>query len=138
MKASRPPPSWRRSHSCTVWWGTPNLPATSVTVSPSTWTARREVDAGPLGTYTLFQRDGCDVAGMMNPTARDYAGSPPPRWIACIAVDDAARTAARVADLGGTVLEPPSHVSGVGTICMFKDPVGALIYVMEPELAPTE
>ncbi len=97
---------------------------------------RREVDAGRLGTYTLFQRDGRDVAGMMNPTARDYAGSPPPRWIAYIAVDDAAKTAARVADLGGTVLEPPNHVPGVGTICMFKDPVGALIYVMEPEQAP--
>ena len=94
---------------------------------------RREVDAGPLGTYTLFQRDGRDVAGMMNPTARDYAGSPPPRWIAYIAVDDAAKTAARVAVLGGTVLEAPNHVKGVGTICMFKDPVGALIYIMQPE-----
>ena len=27
---------------------------------------RHEVDAGPLGTYTLFQHDGEDVAGMMN------------------------------------------------------------------------
>ncbi len=99
---------------------------------------RREVDAGPLGTYTVFQRDGRDVAGMMNPTATDYAGSPPPRWIAYIAVDDAAKTAARVGDLGGTVLEPPNRVPGVGTICMFKDPVGALIYVMEPEQTPAE
>lgn len=96
----------------------------------------REVDAGPLGTYTLFQRNGHDVAGMMNPTAHDYAGSPPPRWIAYIGVDDAAQTVARVADLGGTVLEPPNHVPGVGTICMFKDPVGALVYMMEPEQPP--
>lgn len=99
---------------------------------------RQEVDAGSLGTYTLFQRGGRDVAGMMNPTARDYAGSPPPRWIAYIAVDDAAETAARVTELGGMVLEPPSHVPGVGVICMFKDPVGALIYVMEPEQAPAD
>ncbi|KZS77831.1 VOC family protein [Mycobacterium persicum] len=99
---------------------------------------RREVDAGPLGTYTVFQCDGRDVAGMMNPTARDYAGSPPPRWIAYIAVDNAAKIAARVADLGGTVLEPPHHVSGVGTICMFKDPVGAVIYMMEPDRTPAE
>jgi uncharacterized protein len=80
---------------------------------------RREVDACPLGIYTLFQGDGRDVAGMMNPTARDYAGSPL-RWIAYIAVDDAAKTAARVTDLGGTVLEPPHHVPGLETICMFK------------------
>lgn len=51
---------------------------------------------------------------MMNPTARDDAGSPPPRWIVYIAVDDAARTA-RVRDLGGTVLDAPDHVEGVGT-----------------------
>ena len=28
----------------------------------------KEVDAGQFGTYTLFQKDGLDVAGMMNPT----------------------------------------------------------------------
>nr|WP_279637650.1 MULTISPECIES: hypothetical protein [Mycobacterium] len=56
--------------------------------------------------------------------------------MAYIAVDDAAKIVARVADLGGTVLEPPNHVSGVGTICMFEDPVGAVIYVMER--APAE
>lgn len=31
------------------------------------WT-RKEVDAGPFGMYTLFQKNGEDVAGMMNPT----------------------------------------------------------------------
>jgi predicted enzyme related to lactoylglutathione lyase len=29
----------------------------------------REVDAGTFGTYTLFHKDGEDIAGMMNPTA---------------------------------------------------------------------
>lgn len=94
---------------------------------------RYEVDAGDLGTYTVFQIDGDDVAGMMNPTARDYAGSPPPRWIAYIAVNDADEVAGQVTALGGTVLEPPNDVPGVGRICMFKDPVGALVYVMQPE-----
>jgi predicted enzyme related to lactoylglutathione lyase len=60
---------------------------------------RQKVDAGPLGTYTLFQLDGQDVAGMMNPTVHDYAGSPPPRWIAYIAVDDADRIATQVIEL---------------------------------------
>ena len=41
------------------------------------WT-RKEVDAGRFGIYTLFQKNGQDVAGMMNPThrARDRAGTP--------------------------------------------------------------
>ena len=31
------------------------------------WT-RKETDAGQYGIYTLFQKDGRDVAGVMNPT----------------------------------------------------------------------
>jgi predicted enzyme related to lactoylglutathione lyase len=94
---------------------------------------RHEVDAGPLGTYTLFRHGGDDVGGMMNPTARDYAGSPPPRWISYIAVADADATAARVHGLGGEVLEAPHDIPGVGRIAMFTDPTGALVYVMQPE-----
>jgi predicted enzyme related to lactoylglutathione lyase len=82
---------------------------------------RQEIDAGPLGTYTVFRLRGRDVAGMMNPTARDYGASPPPRWIGYIAVDDADRIAAQVPKLGGTVLEPPHGIPGVGRICMFQD-----------------
>ena len=84
-------------------------------------------------SYPLFRRDGQDVAGMMNPTARDYAGSPPPRWIGYIAVADADAIAAQVPDLGGTVLEEPHDIPGVGRISMFTDPTGALVYVMQPQ-----
>ena len=93
----------------------------------------RTVDAGPFGIYTLFQIDGRDVAGMMNPQAQDYTGLAPPRWIAYIAVDDADAIASRVVDLGGTVLETPQDVPGVGRICMFADPGGAHVYAMQPE-----
>lgn len=97
---------------------------------------RSEVDAGPLGTYTIFRRDGTDVAGMMNPTAPDYGGSPPPKWIAYIAVDDCDAVAARAVELGATLIEPPLDVAGVGRICMFRDVVGAQVYVLQPEAAP--
>lgn len=93
----------------------------------------QEVDAGPLGIYTLFRQGDRDVAGMMNPTARDYAGSPPPRWIGYISVEDADAIAAKVPELGGRILEEPHSVPGVGRICMFTDPIGALVYVMQPE-----
>lgn len=94
---------------------------------------RHEIDAGPLGTYTLFRQADKDIAGMMNPTARDYAGSPPPRWIGYIAVADADAVAGRVPELGGKMLEEPHDVPGVGRISMFADPTGALVYVMQPE-----
>jgi predicted enzyme related to lactoylglutathione lyase len=69
----------------------------------------------------------------MNPVAADYGASPPPKWIAYIAVEDCDATAARAAELGGTVVEPPQSIPGVGRISLLKDAVGALIYVMQPE-----
>ena len=39
------------------------------------WT-RNEMDMGPLGTYTIFQANGEDVAGMMDP-ATEFSRSRP-------------------------------------------------------------
>ena len=94
------------------------------------WT-RREVQAGPFGTYTIFQRDGEDVAGMMNPTI-DYTRSRPPNWYAYVAVDDVNVCATRVVQLGGTVIEPPHDVPGVGRICLLTDPMGVPLTLMTP------
>lgn len=47
---------------------------------------RKEVDAGPFGIYTLFQKNGQDVAGMMNPTP-DTPGKES-HWHFYIAVKD--------------------------------------------------
>lgn len=100
------------------------------------WT-RKEVDAGPLGIYTLFQKDGKDVAGMMNPTATDYEqASKPPRWNAYIAVDNIDEVTARITELGGRVLEPVNNVPGTGKISMIADPTGAMILLMQPEPMP--
>lgn len=95
-----------------------------------------EVDAGSLGTYTLFRRNGRDVAGMMKPLAPDYGGAPPPKWIAYIAVDDCDAIAQRAVELGGGLIEPPQTVPGVGRICLFRDVVGAQVYVMQPAQPP--
>ena len=92
---------------------------------------RRQVDAGPFGTYTLFQHDGKDVAGMMNPTI-DYTRSRPPSWYAYIAVDDVDACASRVEQLGGKIIEPPGDVPGVGRVCMLADPTGAVVRLMTP------
>lgn len=48
--------------------------------------ARREVDAGPFGTYTLFQVNESDIAGMMNPTSDSPAGGS--YWHTYFAVSD--------------------------------------------------
>ena len=98
------------------------------------WT-RHEVDAGPFGVYTLFQRNGKDIAGMMNPTT-DFSRSRGPAWNAYIAVDDVDICASRVAHLGGRLIVPPHDVPEVGRVCMLADPTGAVILLMTPVAVP--
>lgn len=87
------------------------------------WTIK-EVDAGPLGVYTLFQNHGQDVAGMMNPTV-DHTRKQGARWYAYVAVDDVDECARRVPQLGGQVLVPPHDIPGVGRASLIIDPNGA-------------
>lgn len=90
----------------------------------------REVDAGPFGTYTLFQQDGRDVAGMMNPTgAMPEQGS---YWHAYIAVEDVDACASRAAALGGSVLVAPHEVPQFGRVCAIADPTGAVTHLVQP------
>jgi len=90
----------------------------------------KEVDAGKFGVYTLFQKQGQDVAGMMNPTP-DTIGKGS-YWHSYIAVDDVDNCAKRVTTLGGKVLVPPHDVPDVGRICAVSDPTGAVAHLMQP------
>ncbi len=93
------------------------------------WT-RREVDAGRFGTYTLFQKNGRDIAGMMNPTPdTPEKGS---FWHSYISVDDADECARQAVSLGGTVVVHPHDVPDVGRICVVADPTGAIAHLMQP------
>jgi len=91
------------------------------------WT-KKEIDAGPMGIYTIFQQDGKDVAGMMNPTGPINK----PRWSAYIAVDNIDECVSKVEDLGGKVLAKPHDIADTGRVCMISDPVGAVICLMQP------
>lgn len=93
------------------------------------WT-RKEVDAGPFGIYTLFQRNGRDVAGMMNPTP-DTPGKGS-YWHSYIAVEDVEECARQAPLLGGSVVVPPHDVPDVGRVCVVADPTGAVAYLMQP------
>ena len=90
----------------------------------------RKVDAGEFGTYTLFQHQGQDIAGMMNPTP-DTPGEGS-YWHSYIAVEDIDNCAEQTVELGGKVLVLPHDVPGVGRICAVADPTGAVVYLMHP------
>ena len=91
----------------------------------------KQVDAGEFGTYTLFQKGGKDIAGMMNPTA-DTPGEGS-YWHSYIAVDDIDGCAEQTVSLGGKVLVQPHDVPDVGRVCVVSDPTGAIVHLMQPE-----
>jgi len=93
------------------------------------WTSK-QVDAGRFGTYTLFQKNGQDVAGMMNPTP-DTPGKGS-YWHAYISVDNVDECAKRALSLGGSVLVSPHDVPDVGRVCVVADPTGAITHLMQP------
>ena len=97
---------------------------------------RKEVDMGPMGIYTLFQVDGQDVAGMMDPLT-DYSKGRPPFWSAYIEVDDIDALLSRVEALGGTVIAPAQDIPEIGRVCMISDPTGAPVCLMAPA-SPTD
>jgi len=92
---------------------------------------KKEVNAGPFGVYTTFQQDGQDVAGMMNPTI-DYTKKLGSRWYGYVAVEDIDASIAKAKELDATIIAGPDDIPRVGRVCLFADPVGALIRIMQP------
>jgi len=90
----------------------------------------KKLDAGEFGIYTLFQKNGKDVAGMMDPTPETPGeGS---YWHSYIAVEDIDKYANKTIEIGGKVLVPPHDVPDVGRICAVSDPTGAVVHLMQP------
>lgn len=90
----------------------------------------KHVDAGEFGTYTLFKKEGQDIAGMMNPTS-DTPGQGS-YWHSYIAVEDIDNCAKKTTELGGKVLVQPHDVPDVGRVCAVSDPTGAIVHLMQP------
>jgi len=90
----------------------------------------KQVDAGDFGTYTLFQKEGRDIAGMMNPTP-DTPGNGS-YWHSYIAVKDVDYCANQSTALGGTLLAPPHDIPDVGRVCAVSDPAGAIVHLIQP------
>lgn len=78
------------------------------------------------GSYALARVGGRDVAGIHLSTRGE------PRWLPYVSVLSAEVTAARAAELGGTVRVPPFDVPGVGRMAMIEDPARAEVALWEP------
>ncbi|MEH0937981.1 VOC family protein [Micromonospora psammae] len=84
----------------------------------------------PMGdiTYTGWRCGARIVAGMMPPLGDGYPADLPAYWSVYFAVADADATAARAAELGGTILVPPRDIP-TGRTAALRDPHGALFSI---------
>jgi predicted enzyme related to lactoylglutathione lyase len=83
-----------------------------------------------FGGYLTVLRNG-RMAGGMGP---QQDPDDPPKWTTYFAADDAAATAARITDAGGTVLVEPMEVGPMGTMVIARDPQGNVFGVWQSGL----
>ena len=91
------------------------------------WGAKVD-DKGPM-QYTEFQLGGKSIGGMMAMT--EQHGDAPPHWLPYVLVDDCNESAAKVTQLGGNILVPPTDVPNVGRFAVFTDPAGACLAIIK-------
>ncbi|MFJ3194469.1 VOC family protein [Streptomyces griseoviridis] len=90
------------------------------------WTFGEE--RAEFGSYTQAYADGRAVAAVVPPMPGQEA---PSQWCLYLASPDAEATAARIAEHGGTVLMEPMRLGGLGTMCMAREPSGAVFGVWQ-------
>jgi hypothetical protein len=84
------------------------------------------------GEYTLFHAGGQMVGGTTPPMMPGI----PNHWHVYFAVEDADASAAKITELGGTILVPPFDVPTVGRIAVAQDPQGGAFSVIKPAPQP--
>ncbi len=77
--------------------------------------------------YWYFMLDGRKAAGMGQLSEDQQSQGIPAMWSSYVAVDDVDAIAARVPDLGGTVMMPPMDVMDAGRLMFVVDPNGAML-----------
>ncbi|WP_207555820.1 VOC family protein, partial [Intrasporangium flavum] len=102
------------------------------------WTFVPATPPGDPFRYVIAQLDGADVAGLGGPAEPpadragvDGDGGAAPTWNTYVAVDDADAAASRVAELGGTVSQPPTPAGEGGRSVVATDPFGAQVRLWE-------
>ncbi len=91
-----------------------------------------EVDETPMdvGVYYMF-RKGDHVAAAMHQMGPGQAAGMPPHWGSYVTVAGVDGSAARAAELGGTVLMAPFDVMDAGRMAVVQDPTGAVFSLWE-------
>ena len=86
----------------------------------------------PMGdfNYTVFKTGDMDAGGMMAITPE--MGDVPPHWMSYIKVENVDTTAAKIDELGGKIVVPPTDILNIGRFCTLIDPTGAAVSIFTP------
>ncbi len=84
----------------------------------------KDVDMGPMGTYTMLKAGDRDIGGMM---PLDPKHGVPTHWIGYCTVNDVDAAAKRAEKLGGKIGVPGTDIPNVGRFAVIADPQGAHI-----------
>jgi hypothetical protein len=95
------------------------------------WDFEAQDTGDPDNPYVMVRQGGQDVAGMMKLSPEMQAGGMPPVWSTYVTVADVDATTAKVAGLGGTVLNGPMDVMDAGRMSVVADPTGAVFCIWE-------
>lgn len=94
--------------------------------------AANHMPVGPDEFYTIFRLEGRDAAAAYTLQKDQLDRGVPPHWNLYIAVESADASAARAAELGGTVPAPPFDVGDAGRMAAIQDPTGATFCIWQP------
>lgn len=92
-----------------------------------------DIPIGEGQVYTMFKKNGGNVAGLgQMPQAMQQAGVPS-NWMAYISVDDVDVITAKAKTLGATVTVEPMDVFDNGRMAVITDPTGGAVAFWQPK-----
>jgi uncharacterized protein len=86
----------------------------------------QEVPMGAMGTYRLFLNGDKQIAGAM-----PAQGGAPSHWLVYVASENPDESCAKVKELGGKILVPPTDVPGTVRFSVAMDPQGAAFGILK-------
>jgi len=91
-----------------------------------------EVPMGEGLTYTMFQLEGENVAGLVAMMPDMQEQGVPSHWMSYVTVDDVDALVDPITDNGGIISGPPMDIFDSGRLLNVHDPTGALITFWQP------
>jgi predicted enzyme related to lactoylglutathione lyase len=86
------------------------------------WCRTESMDMGEMGLYQMYGREDTTYGGIYNKAPQQPG---PPNWLLYVQVEDLDRSAEKVVQFGGYVVNGPMEVPGGNRIAQCLDPQGA-------------